>query len=113
APSSGRVVMALVVAPPGQRMELTAEHSVSPKTRKGADQMTMKMERLTRSEHPELSLEDLDAQQVTVLPDREELSLVNANIAAPINAALALNVLSDNSLAYANAVQTAPIVQGI
>ena len=75
--------------------------------------MTMKMERLTRSERPELSLEDLDAQQVTVLPDREELSLVNANIAAPINAALALNVLSDGAVAYANATQTAPIVQGI
>jgi hypothetical protein len=39
--------------------------------------------------------------------------LVNANVAAPINAALALNVLSDNSVAYANAQQTAPIIQGI
>jgi hypothetical protein len=38
---------------------------------------------------------------------------VNANVAAPINAALALNVASDNSIAYANAVQTAPITQGI
>jgi len=38
---------------------------------------------------------------------------VNANIAAPINAALALNVLSDNSVAYANAQQFAPITQGI
>ena len=45
------------------------------------------------------------------LPDREAMSLVNANVAAPINAALALNVLSDNSVAYANAEQTAPITQ--
>ena len=33
------------------------------------------------------------------------MSLVNANIAAPINAALALNVLSDNSAALAQAQQ--------
>jgi hypothetical protein len=39
------------------------------------------------------------------------MSLINANIAAPINAALALNVLSDNSIALANAEQTAPVNQ--
>jgi hypothetical protein len=39
------------------------------------------------------------------------MSLINANVAAPINAALALNVLSDNSLAYAEATQTADIDQ--
>jgi hypothetical protein len=61
----------------------------------------------------ELDLAELDSQEVTELPDRQALSLVNANVAAPINAALALNVLSDNSVAYANAQQTAPIVQGI
>jgi len=33
------------------------------------------------------------------------MSLVNANIAAPINAAVALNALSDGSTAYANAEQ--------
>jgi hypothetical protein len=49
---------------------------------------------------------------VAELPDRELLSLINANVAAPINAALALNVLSDNSVAMAQATQTAPIVQG-
>jgi len=47
------------------------------------------------------------------LPDREAMSLVNANIAAPINLALAANVLSDNSTAIAIAQQTAPITQGI
>jgi hypothetical protein len=61
----------------------------------------------------ELDLAELDSQEVTELPERQVLSLVNANVAAPINAALALNVLSDNSVAYANAQQTAPIVQGI
>ena len=61
----------------------------------------------------DLALSELEAQELTELPEREALSLVNANVAAPINAALALNVLSDNSVAFANAQQTAPIVQGI
>jgi len=39
------------------------------------------------------------------------MSLINANVAAPINAAVALNALSDNSIAYANAVQNAPITE--
>jgi hypothetical protein len=39
------------------------------------------------------------------------MSLINANIAAPINAAIAANVLSDNSVAYANAQQTVDINQ--
>ena len=54
---------------------------------------------------------DLEAQQVTELPDREAMSLVNANVAAPINLALAANVLSDGSIAYAEATQYAPITQ--
>jgi len=39
------------------------------------------------------------------------MSLINANIAAPVNAAVAANVLSDNSTATATANQYAPIVQ--
>jgi hypothetical protein len=57
--------------------------------------------------------EELERQAVELLPDRAAMSLVNANLAAPINAALALNVLSDSSTAYANSVQQAPILQGI
>lgn len=60
-----------------------------------------------------LGLAELEAQEIMELPERHALSLVNANVAAPINAALALNVLSDNSIAYASATQTAPIIQGI
>ena len=56
--------------------------------------------------------QELESQKGEQLPDREQMTLVNANIAAPINAALALNVLSDGSVAYANAEQTAPISQG-
>jgi hypothetical protein len=58
-----------------------------------------------------LSKTDLAKQQGAELPDREAMSLVNANLAAPINAAVALNALSDNSIAYANAEQNAPITQ--
>jgi hypothetical protein len=65
------------------------------------------------SDNKDLAMTELEAQEITELPEREALSLVNANVAAPINAALALNVLSDNSVAFANAQQTAPIVQGI
>ena len=54
---------------------------------------------------------DIEQQQMSELPNREAMSLVNANLAAPINAALALNVLSDGSVAYANASQYAPITQ--
>jgi hypothetical protein len=60
-----------------------------------------------------LSREELEEQQGEALPNREAMSLVNTNIAIPINAALALNVLSDNSVAYASATQTAPITQSI
>ena len=58
-----------------------------------------------------LTQEELAAQDAAELPDREEMSLINTNIAAPINAAVAANVLSDGSIAYANAQQTAPITQ--
>jgi hypothetical protein len=56
---------------------------------------------------------DVQTQQVTELPDREAMSLVNANLAIPVNLALAANVLSDGSIAGAAATQTTPITQGI
>jgi len=61
----------------------------------------------------ELNRAEFEAQSVSQLPDREAMSLVNANVAAPINLALAANVLSDNSTAVAVAQQHAPITQGI
>jgi hypothetical protein len=68
---------------------------------------------MTDETKTDLTPEEIDAETVEELPDREAMSLINANIAAPINAAVAANVLSDNSVAYANAEQTAPITQGI
>ena len=63
------------------------------------------------TEQCELSPEELEAQEAIELPERTALSLVNANLACPINAALALNVASDNSTAVAVATQYAPIQQ--
>jgi hypothetical protein len=60
-----------------------------------------------------LTSEELEAQTGEELPDREAMSLVNANLAAPINAAVALNVASDDSIAIANAEQSGDITQSI
>ena len=59
----------------------------------------------------ELSEEEIAQQEAAELPDRENMSLINANVAAPVNLAAALNVLSDNSTAEAVAIQNAPINQ--
>jgi hypothetical protein len=58
---------------------------------------------ITREELTELAGEEL--------PERAAMSLVNANIAIPINAAVAANVLSDGAVAYADAAQQTPIDQ--
>lgn len=58
-----------------------------------------------------LSTEELEAQSGEELPDREALSLLDANVAIPVNAAVAANVLSDSSAADAEADQVADIDQ--
>jgi hypothetical protein len=58
-----------------------------------------------------LTREELNTMAGEELPERAAMSLINANVAAPVNAALALNVASDNSVAYANAQQTSTITQ--
>jgi len=65
----------------------------------------------TPSEFRKLSREELNEIAGEELPERAAMSLLNANIAAPINAAVAANVLSDNSVAYANAEQDVTIDQ--
>ncbi len=59
----------------------------------------------------ELSQEELEQHDSEQLPEREEMSLINANVAAPVNAAVAANILSDGSTAYANAEQDVEIDQ--
>ena len=59
-----------------------------------------------------LTREDLNKLAGEELPEKAAMSLVNANLAIPINVALAANVLSDNAVAYAEAAQSTPIDQG-
>ena len=66
---------------------------------------------MTDDARTELTPAELEAETVEELPDREAMSLINANIAAPVNAAIAANILSDNSIAYANAEQDIDITQ--
>jgi hypothetical protein len=63
-------------------------------------------------EYRAISREELNELAGEELPERAAMSLVNANLAIPVNAAVAANVLSDGATAYANAVQTDPIKQG-
>jgi hypothetical protein len=62
-------------------------------------------------DYRKLSREELDELAGEPLPERAAMSLINANLAAPVNAAVAANVLSDNSIAYANATQDVDIDQ--
>jgi len=62
-------------------------------------------------EYRKLTREELEKLAGEALPERAAMSLINANVAAPVNAAIALNVLSDNSVAYAEATQAAQIDQ--
>jgi hypothetical protein len=63
-------------------------------------------------EYRPMTRDELDEMAGEALPERAAMSLINANIAAPINAAVAANVLSDNATAVADATQNTPIVQG-
>ena len=71
------------------------------------------MSKETPTQYRPITREELDTLAGEPLPERAAMSLINANIAAPINAALALNVASDGSTAGAIATQDAPITQSI
>jgi hypothetical protein len=60
-----------------------------------------------------MTVQELDAQRAEFLPERETLDLISANVAAPVNAAVAANVLTADSVAVASATQTATILQDI
>jgi hypothetical protein len=64
------------------------------------------------SDYRQLSREEITELAGEELPERAAMSLINANIAIPVNAAVAANVLSDGAIAYADAAQTTPIDQG-
>jgi len=56
-------------------------------------------------QYRKLTVDELNELAGEELPERAAMSLVNANLAAPINAAVAANVLSDHATAIANAQQ--------
>jgi hypothetical protein len=64
-----------------------------------------------QSEFKPLSRKELDELAGEQLPERAAMSLVNANVAIPINAAVAANVLSDNATSVADAAQSGQIDQ--
>ena len=62
-------------------------------------------------EYRKLTQEELSELAGEELPERAAMSLINANLAIPVNAAVAANVLSDGSVAWADAQQQVPIDQ--
>ena len=62
-----------------------------------------------------MSPDEVEAQAGSALPDKEAMSLldVNANVAAPIDASVAANVLSFDSVAVASADQDSIIIQNL
>ena len=58
-----------------------------------------------------LTAEELDAEHGEESPDGETRPLTNADVTTPVNAAAALNVLSDDSTAVADAEQSGDIDQ--
>lgn len=69
-------------------------------------------EHTKKSEPAGLTRAELHAEgSAELLPEREQMALVNANLAIPVNAAVAANVLSDGSVAWADATQATPIDQ--
>ena len=67
---------------------------------------------MPENEYRKLTREELNELAGEELPERAAMSLINANLAIPVNAAIAANVLSDGSVAWADATQQTPIDQG-
>jgi hypothetical protein len=66
----------------------------------------------TGQQYRTLTREELEQLAGEPLPERAAMSLINLNVAVPVNAAVAANVLSDGATAYADAAQDAAIGQG-
>ena len=65
---------------------------------------------MTSTPGDDLPEEELE-QEGEPLPDRELMSLIDANVVIPVNAAVAANVLSEDSIAAADAEQDVDIDQ--
>jgi GTPase Era involved in 16S rRNA processing len=58
-----------------------------------------------QEQYHQLTREELNKLAGEELPERVAMSLINAKVAAPNSAAIAANILSDDSIAYADAQQ--------
>jgi hypothetical protein len=65
----------------------------------------------TAEQYRSLTREELNELAGEELPERAAMSLINAKVAAPVNVAAALNVLSDDSTAIASAKETTDVSQ--
>lgn len=63
------------------------------------------------AQYHKLTREELNRLAGDELPERAAMSLISSNIAIPINVALAANILSDDSVALAQAMQSGDIGQ--
>jgi hypothetical protein len=66
---------------------------------------------MAEQDYKRLSREELDQLAGEPLPEKAAMSLVNANLAIPVNLGLAANVLSDGAVAVADATQDSAIDQ--
>ena len=64
-----------------------------------------------KPEYRNVTREELDELAGEALPERAAMSLINANVAVPVNAAVAANVLTDHSTATSDAMQSGDINQ--
>jgi hypothetical protein len=62
-------------------------------------------------QYKQVDREELEAIVGERLPERTAMSLINANVAVPVNAAVAANVLTNESNASADADQSGDIKQ--
>jgi hypothetical protein len=65
------------------------------------------------SEYRPITRDELDELAGEALPERAAMSLINAQVAVPVSAAVAANVLSNSSDAGAQSGQAGPIGQGV
>ena len=64
-----------------------------------------------KSDYRSVTREELDELAGEALPERAAMSLINAQVAVPVNAAVAANVLTDHSSATSGATQHGDVGQ--
>jgi hypothetical protein len=84
---AGRNQIAIEVNIAGSRFSATRDSGPEP----AASEYHRRIDVTQEQKQDGLTEEELDQEQAEELPDREAMSLINANLAAPVNAAVALN----------------------